>query len=222
MGIRDVLTLRGPPAAWWNMFLAVVLTRILLRCSQKGGPAGLSFAISTEPTHTTTHDNAQHSRNARTQTRRNKNTLTHNTAHNTQTHRQRRGHTSKTHSHTKMNKTLASNPNRYLQRIVAYHYYYCHYQAWGSPSSSSSSSSWTLRTPQPQPRSLADHASCTAALLTIPQWTPSAAHTLLQPLVFFNNVLTKKGIVQIRKTQDEPQWIVAQGLLSALTIPGFS
>ena len=26
---------------------------------------------------------------------------------------------------------------------------------------------------------------------------------------------------QIRKTQDEPQWIVAQGLLSALTIPGF-
>ena len=27
---------------------------------------------------------------------------------------------------------------------------------------------------------------------------------------------------QIRKTQDEPQWIVAQGLLSALTIPGFS
>ena len=27
---------------------------------------------------------------------------------------------------------------------------------------------------------------------------------------------------QIRKTQDEPQWIVAQRLLSALTIPGFS
>ena len=26
---------------------------------------------------------------------------------------------------------------------------------------------------------------------------------------------------QIRKTQDEPQWIVAQRLLSALTIPGF-
>ena len=31
-----------------------------------------------------------------------------------------------------------------------------------------------------------------------------------------------EGYVQIRKTQDEPQWIVAQGLLSALTIPGFS
>ena len=27
---------------------------------------------------------------------------------------------------------------------------------------------------------------------------------------------------QIRKTQDKPQWVVAQGLLSALTIPGFS
>ena len=27
---------------------------------------------------------------------------------------------------------------------------------------------------------------------------------------------------QIRKTQAEPQWIVAQRLLSALTIPGFS
>ena len=30
------------------------------------------------------------------------------------------------------------------------------------------------------------------------------------------------GSEQIRKTQDEPQWIVALGLLSALTIPGFS
>jgi hypothetical protein len=27
--------------------------------------------------------------------------------------------------------------------------------------------------------------------------------------------------IQISKTQDEPQWIVAQRLLSALTIPGF-
>ena len=26
---------------------------------------------------------------------------------------------------------------------------------------------------------------------------------------------------QIEQTQDEPQWIVAQRLLSALTIPGF-
>ena len=26
---------------------------------------------------------------------------------------------------------------------------------------------------------------------------------------------------QIKQTQDEPQWIVAQRLLSALTIPGF-
>ena len=30
------------------------------------------------------------------------------------------------------------------------------------------------------------------------------------------------GCEQIRKTQDEPQWIVAQRLLSTLTIPGFS
>ena len=29
------------------------------------------------------------------------------------------------------------------------------------------------------------------------------------------------GCEQIRKTQDEPQWIVAQRLLSTLTIPGF-
>ena len=30
------------------------------------------------------------------------------------------------------------------------------------------------------------------------------------------------GCEQIRKTQAEPQWIVAQRLLSALTIPGFT
>ena len=35
-------------------------------------------------------------------------------------------------------------------------------------------------------------------------------------------VLLGGGCEQIRKTQDEPQWIVAQRLLSALTIPGFS
>ena len=29
-------------------------------------------------------------------------------------------------------------------------------------------------------------------------------------------------VKQIKKTQDELQWIVAQRLLSALTIPGFS
>ena len=45
---------------------------------------------------------------------------------------------------------------------------------------------------------------------------------LLRPLVFFICVSIKRRVVQIRKTQDEPQWIVAQGLLSALTIPGFS
>ena len=31
-----------------------------------------------------------------------------------------------------------------------------------------------------------------------------------------------RGGKQIRKAQDESQWIVAQRLLSALTIPGFS
>ena len=31
--------------------------------------------------------------------------------------------------------------------------------------------------------------------------------------------MTYRGTNQ--KTRDEPQWIVAQGLLSALTIPGF-
>ena len=31
-----------------------------------------------------------------------------------------------------------------------------------------------------------------------------------------------RGEKQIKQTQDEPQWIVAQRLLSALTIPGFS
>ena len=35
--------------------------------------------------------------------------------------------------------------------------------------------------------------------------------------------LKQKGCEkQIKQTQDEPQWIVAQRLLSALTIPGFS
>ena len=33
---------------------------------------------------------------------------------------------------------------------------------------------------------------------------------------------SKVGPKQIKQTQDEPQWIVAQRLLSALTIPGFS
>ena len=36
------------------------------------------------------------------------------------------------------------------------------------------------------------------------------------------HVIRMEGCEQIRKTQDEPQWIVAQRLLSALTIPGFS
>jgi hypothetical protein len=31
----------------------------------------------------------------------------------------------------------------------------------------------------------------------------------------------KRGRMTDHKTQDEPQWIVAQRLLSALTIPGF-
>ena len=31
-----------------------------------------------------------------------------------------------------------------------------------------------------------------------------------------------RGEKQIKQTQDEPQWIVAQRLLSALTIPGFT
>ena len=44
--------------------------------------------------------------------------------------------------------------------------------------------------------------------------------------VLNNNPKSKKEIGrqerQIKKTQDELQWIVAQRLLSALTIPGFS
>ena len=42
--------------------------------------------------------------------------------------------------------------------------------------------------------------------------------------VLARSLMGKKGcmVEQIRKTQDEPQWIVAQRLLSALTIPGFS
>ena len=41
--------------------------------------------------------------------------------------------------------------------------------------------------------------------------------------VLARSLMGKKGcmVEQIRKTQDEPQWIVAQRLLSALTIPGF-
>ena len=40
--------------------------------------------------------------------------------------------------------------------------------------------------------------------------------------VFFLSSGCLDGCEQIKKTQDEPQWIVAQRLLSALTIPGFS
>ena len=37
MGIRDVLTLGGPLAAWWNMFLAVVLNaNTSLMLSERG------------------------------------------------------------------------------------------------------------------------------------------------------------------------------------------
>ena len=41
------------------------------------------------------------------------------------------------------------------------------------------------------------------------------------PPVVFNAELYECVCEQIRKTQAEPQWIVAQRLLSALTIPGF-
>ena len=41
-------------------------------------------------------------------------------------------------------------------------------------------------------------------------------------LVFFLSLGCLDGCEQIKKTQDEPQWIVAQRLLSALTIPGFN
>ena len=40
------------------------------------------------------------------------------------------------------------------------------------------------------------------------------------PVFFIDNYLNV--CEQIRKTQAEPQWIVAQRLLSALTIPGFT
>ena len=42
------------------------------------------------------------------------------------------------------------------------------------------------------------------------------------PPVVFNAELYECVCEQIRKTQAEPQWIVAQRLLSALTIPGFT
>ena len=35
-------------------------------------------------------------------------------------------------------------------------------------------------------------------------------------------MLAKREVEQTRKTQDEPQWIVSQRLLSTLTIPGFN
>ena len=37
-----------------------------------------------------------------------------------------------------------------------------------------------------------------------------------------STLIKKRESEQTRKTQDELQWIVAQRLLSALTIPGFS
>ena len=42
------------------------------------------------------------------------------------------------------------------------------------------------------------------------------------PPVVFNAELYECVCEQIRKTQAEPQWILAQRLLSALTIPGFT
>ena len=42
------------------------------------------------------------------------------------------------------------------------------------------------------------------------------------PQVFINAEMYVCVCEQIRKTQAEPQWIVAQRLLSALTIPGFT
>ena len=41
------------------------------------------------------------------------------------------------------------------------------------------------------------------------------------PQCFVLPIFLLVGCEQIRKTQDEPQWIVAQRLLSALTVPGF-
>ena len=56
----------------------------------------------------------------------------------------------------------------------------------------------------------------------------SSGRSICSPVATFKHphvkllVIGMEGCEQIRKTQDEPQWIVAQRLLSALTIPGFS
>ena len=50
--------------------------------------------------------------------------------------------------------------------------------------------------------------------------SPARTHKKNTPVSFIRNC--EKVCEQIRKTQAEPQWIVAQRLLSALTIPGFS
>ena len=53
--------------------------------------------------------------------------------------------------------------------------------------------------------------------------TASRAKSLrkMVPQCFELPIFLLVGCEQIRKTQDEPQWIVAQRLLSALTVPGF-
>ena len=50
--------------------------------------------------------------------------------------------------------------------------------------------------------------------------SPAHTHKKKAPVSFIRNC--EKVCEQIRKTQAEPQWIVAQRLLSALTIPGFT
>ena len=58
------------------------------------------------------------------------------------------------------------------------------------------------------------------------RWWEVVSKELLgsQPVLFIGQLFLMLLFVceQIRKTQAEPQWIVAQRLLSALTIPGFT
>ena len=52
--------------------------------------------------------------------------------------------------------------------------------------------------------------------------TSAATSVTSDPQYVCNSLCFKRKGEQTRKTQDELQWIVAQRLLSALTIPGFS
>ena len=71
--------------------------------------------------------------------------------------------------------------------------------------------------PPARPQGVAKLRNCGAQSNQHGSWQPHRAPVFSAP-----NNYNVCGGKQIRKTQDEPQWIVAQRLLSALTIPGFS